>query len=118
MIPPIDDSANILLLIGRDLLRAHHILDQIRGTSSQPYAQQLPLGWVIIGEACLDGMHTPSSIDVMKTMICSQSEETPVGFLYLVIRKYIFQSVWRTIQYSNAQVRTIDHRCQSKIELS
>lgn len=80
LIPPIDDSANILLLIGRDLLRAHHVLDQIRGTSSQPYAQQLPLGWVIIGEACLDGMHTPSSIDVMKTMICSQSEETPVGF--------------------------------------
>lgn len=74
-----DDSANISLLIGRDLLRAHHVLDQIRGTSSQPYAQQLPLGWVIIGEACQDGMHTPTSIDVMKTIICSHTEETSVG---------------------------------------
>lgn len=82
LILPMDDSANISLLIGRDLLRAHHVLYQVRGTSPQPYAQQLPLRWVIIGEACLDGMHTPSSIDVMKPMICSQSEQTPVGFFY------------------------------------
>ncbi|XP_062602420.1 uncharacterized protein LOC134264140 [Saccostrea cucullata] len=77
-IPPMDHTANISLLIGRDLLGAHYVLDQIRGDPSQPYAQRLPLGWVVIGETCLDGIHTPKSVDVMKTM-CSNSEQPSQG---------------------------------------
>ncbi|XP_056001793.1 uncharacterized protein LOC130048768 [Ostrea edulis] len=80
-IPPIDNAANISLLIGRDLLSAQHVLEQIRGDPSQPYAQRLSLGWVIIGETCLDGIHTPKSADVMKTMLCSTSEQPSIGIL-------------------------------------
>ncbi|XP_062571182.1 uncharacterized protein LOC134233215 [Saccostrea cucullata] len=77
-IPPMDHTANISLLIGRDLLGAHYVLDQIRGDPSQPYAQRLPLAWVVIGETCLDGIHTPKSVDVMKTM-CSNSIQPSQG---------------------------------------
>jgi hypothetical protein len=52
-IPPMDDSAEILLLIGRDLLEAHHIFDQRVGPRKSPFAQKLRLGWVIVGEACI-----------------------------------------------------------------
>ncbi|XP_050419153.2 uncharacterized protein LOC126832434 [Patella vulgata] len=66
-IPPVDDLVNIQLLIGRDLIEAHHVLDQRIGPRNSPYAQQLPLGWVIIGEACLGNIHKPEVINVNKT---------------------------------------------------
>ncbi len=53
-IPAIEEDAEILLLIGRDLTRVHHVLDQCLGPVNLPYAQKLPLGWVIVGEACLE----------------------------------------------------------------
>ena len=43
-IQPLDDSCQILLLIGRDLPVAHHVLDQKVGSDRDPYAQQLKLG--------------------------------------------------------------------------
>ncbi|XP_062618752.1 uncharacterized protein LOC134280361 [Saccostrea cucullata] len=49
-IPPLDQDAEITLLVGRDLLPAHHILDQRLGDSDSPFAQRLHLGWVVIGE--------------------------------------------------------------------
>lgn len=64
-IPPLND-APILLLLGRDLVEAHHVIDQRVGKSS-PYAQKLPLGWALIGEACLDKVHVPDDICVKKT---------------------------------------------------
>jgi hypothetical protein len=48
IIQPLDDSCQILLLIGRDLPVAHHVLDQKVGSDRDPYAQQLKLGWVIV----------------------------------------------------------------------
>ncbi|KAK3087380.1 hypothetical protein FSP39_005210 [Pinctada imbricata] len=77
-IPDLDGSVNILLLIGRDLLSAHYVLDQKRGTTEQPYAQLLPLGWVIIGETCLDGRHVPTSVDVMKTALYESSTKPSI----------------------------------------
>ncbi|XP_062585367.1 uncharacterized protein LOC134247040 [Saccostrea cucullata] len=53
-IPEIDESVNIELLIGRDLITAHHVLDQRIGTDVLPFGQKLPLGWVIIGNVCLE----------------------------------------------------------------
>ena len=44
-IQPLDDSCQILFLIGRDLPVAHHVLDQKVGSNRDPYAQQLKLGW-------------------------------------------------------------------------
>ncbi|XP_033728036.1 uncharacterized protein LOC117317344 [Pecten maximus] len=67
-IHPLDSSADILLLIGRDLLPAHHVLDQRLGDCpSTPYAQKLRLGWVVVGETCLGVVHRPEKISVLKT---------------------------------------------------
>ena len=68
-IPPLDTEAKIQLLIGRDLLEAHHVLDQLIGPRNLPYAQKLGLGWVIIGEACLNKVHIPQIVNVNKTCL-------------------------------------------------
>lgn len=64
-IPELDPEAKILLLIGRDLIIAHHVLDQ-RISHDAPYAQKLSLGWTIIGETCLNKAHLPATISVNK----------------------------------------------------
>ncbi|XP_071145072.1 uncharacterized protein [Mytilus edulis] len=68
-IPPIEENCQILLLIGRDLLEAHHVLDQRIGPSRTPYAQQLKLGWVVIGETCINKQHVPLELNVKITNI-------------------------------------------------
>ncbi|XP_013421679.1 uncharacterized protein LOC106181750 isoform X2 [Lingula anatina] len=58
-IPPLDTTAQIGLLIGRDVLEAHHVQQQIVGPRNSPFAQKLPLGWVVVGEVCLGQFHRP-----------------------------------------------------------
>ena len=67
-IPHLNPQANISLLIGRDLIPAHYILDQKIGKPFELYAQKLTLGWVMVGESCLNGAHLPD-ITAMKTFI-------------------------------------------------
>lgn len=67
-IPELDPQAKILLLIGRDLIIAHHVLDQ-RISHDAPYAQKLSLGWTIIGETCLNKAHLPATISVNKVYL-------------------------------------------------
>ncbi|XP_014677582.1 PREDICTED: uncharacterized protein LOC106817433 [Priapulus caudatus] len=55
----LEQDTQILLLIGRDLTEAHHVLDQRIGPKGSPYAQRLSLGWVIVGETCLGRVHRP-----------------------------------------------------------
>nr|XP_027238609.1 uncharacterized protein LOC113829610 [Penaeus vannamei] len=40
-ISPLDDQAQIQLLIGRDLPEAHHVLDQVTGPPGTPFAQKM-----------------------------------------------------------------------------
>lgn len=68
-IPPLDPSADILLLIGRNLLRVHKVREQINGRDNDPFAQKLDLGWVIIGDVCLGNAHKPSKVNVLKTYV-------------------------------------------------
>ncbi|XP_071161241.1 uncharacterized protein [Mytilus edulis] len=68
-IPPIEENCQILLLIGRDLIEAHHVLDQRIGPPRTPYAQQLKLGWVVIGETCINKQHVPLELNVKITNI-------------------------------------------------
>ncbi|XP_061170947.1 uncharacterized protein LOC133180435 [Saccostrea echinata] len=75
-IPPVDPNAEILLLIGRDITKAHHVLDQRIGLGNQPYAQKLSLGWTIIGETCLGKTHKPDVINVMKTCVLPDGRPT------------------------------------------
>lgn len=68
-IPALDQSAQILLLIGRDVIQAHKVLDQRNGPPNAPFAQKLALGWVIIGNVCLGGAHKPVRANIFKTNI-------------------------------------------------
>ncbi|KAL1267084.1 hypothetical protein QQF64_002759 [Cirrhinus molitorella] len=68
-IPPIDPNAEILLLLGRDIIRAHKVRRQLNGPHDAPYAQKLDLGWVIVGNVCLGKCHKPSTVNCMRTHI-------------------------------------------------
>ena len=75
-IPELDREADILLLIGRDLIDVHHILDQKTGPPGSPYAQRLGLGWVVTGEVCLGKVHQPESVITNKTYLISKDRES------------------------------------------
>ncbi|KAM4591910.1 uncharacterized protein PAE49_019480 [Odontesthes bonariensis] len=68
-IPPLDPEAQIVLLLGRDVLQVHKVRDQHNGPNNAPYAQRLDLGWVIIGEACLGAAHKPKDVNVYRTHV-------------------------------------------------
>ena len=68
-IPPLDPAAEILLLLGRDILRVHKARKLINGPHDAPYAQKLDLGWVIIGDVCLGRAHRPIEVTSMKTHV-------------------------------------------------
>ena len=70
-IPPMNNEAEILLLIGRDLIESHHVLDQRLGPSRTPHAQRLSLGCDIIGEPCLGTVHT---VDLCIVSVIHQRE--------------------------------------------
>ena len=59
-IPELDPDAQILLLLGRDIIRVHKVREQVNGPHSAPFAQRLDLGWVVVGEVCLGNAHKPS----------------------------------------------------------
>jgi hypothetical protein len=58
-----------LLFIGRDLMEAHHVLDQRFGPWNIPYPQRLRLGWVIAGESFLNRTHKPDVVNGNKVNI-------------------------------------------------
>jgi hypothetical protein len=68
-IPKIDEVVRIELLIGRDLIAAHHVLDQKVGGDGLPFGQRLPLGWVIIGSVCVGKTHQSETVGVLKTSV-------------------------------------------------
>lgn len=68
-IPPLDPDADILLLLERDIIRAHKVRDQYNGPLNAPHAQRLDLGWVIVGEVCIGGAHNTTTVSAMKTCI-------------------------------------------------
>ena len=70
-VPELDQNTNIELLIGRDLISAHHVLDQRVGGDGLPFGQKLPLGWVIIGNVCLGRVHQPEIVSAYKTSVLS-----------------------------------------------
>ncbi|KAL4006299.1 tumor suppressor p53-binding protein 1 [Sarotherodon galilaeus] len=69
LIPPLDPNADILLLLGRDMLRVHKVREQINGPDDAPFAQRLDMGWVVVGDVCLDGVHRPPHVNSYKTFI-------------------------------------------------
>lgn len=51
-IPELNTEAKIQLLIGRDIPEAQHVHKQIVGPKGTPFAQELSLEWVIVGDIC------------------------------------------------------------------
>lgn len=68
-IPPLDSRAQILLLLGRDILSIHKTRKQINGPDDAPFTQRLDLGWVVIGNVCLSTAHRLSSVTSLKTCV-------------------------------------------------
>ena len=75
-IPPLNRDAQILLLIGRDLIDAHIVHEQRTGPPNTPFAQRLSLGWVVVGSVCLGRYHSPSSVNVCKTTVLTEHRES------------------------------------------
>ncbi|XP_064461872.1 uncharacterized protein LOC135372079 [Ornithodoros turicata] len=69
LLQPLEDDAAILLLLGRDILQVHKVRQQVNGSSNAPYAQRLDLGWVIVGDICINGIRKPTSINVFRTTL-------------------------------------------------
>jgi len=67
-IPKLDPDAQILILLGRDMIRVHKVRQHINGPHNAPFAQRLDLGWVIVGDVCIDKAHKPM-VSVFKTNI-------------------------------------------------
>lgn len=68
-IPQLDLNAQILLLLGRYILRVHKLREQISGPHDTAYAQKLDFVWVIVCDVCLDSTHRPSEVTSIKIYI-------------------------------------------------
>ncbi|KAM4032594.1 uncharacterized protein ACNLHF_019812 [Anomaloglossus baeobatrachus] len=75
-IPPLDHSAKILILIGRDILQLHKVRQHINGPHDAPFAQRYDLGWVIIGNICVGKMKSPDAISSYKTHVLPNGRGT------------------------------------------
>lgn len=73
---PLDCEAEILLLVGRDAIDAHHVLDQVLGPSNSPFAQRLTLGWAILGDMCIGRNHSPDKVNSCKTYLLTDGRAT------------------------------------------
>lgn len=72
-IPPLDETANIHLLIGRDAPELLKVREFRNGPKGTPRAQRLSLGWTIIGQMCLDLAGGPAHVLVRRTSLLPAS---------------------------------------------
>ena len=54
IMPEIEPDAEMGLLIGRDIPQLHKVLDTINGPPDSPWGESLEIGWVVMGDMCLD----------------------------------------------------------------
>ncbi|XP_061891197.1 uncharacterized protein LOC133641474 isoform X1 [Entelurus aequoreus] len=76
LIPELDPNASIMLLLGRDIISVHKVRKQVDGPRDGPYAQKLDLGWVIVGNVCLGGVHKPTTVNNFNTITIEQRRPT------------------------------------------
>lgn len=86
-IPELNTEARIQLLIGRDIPEAHHVHKQIVGPKGTPFAQELSLCWVIVGDICLCKMHKPNTVNANRTHVVTVEER----YLNLVKTDCLFE---------------------------
>ena len=61
-IPPLDETAKVHLLIGRDAPELLKVRESRNGLRGAPWGQRLVLGWTISGQVCLDFPSGPAHI--------------------------------------------------------
>ena len=76
LIPELDPNAQILMLLGRDIIRVHKVHKQISGPNNAPYAQKLDLGWVIVGNVCLVVVHKTITVNAFYTNTTERGRPT------------------------------------------
>lgn len=77
-IPPLDDTANIHLLIGRDAPKLLKVREFRNGPKGTPWAQRLSLGWTIIAQMCLDLAGGPALVLVCRTSLLRRQQHQPI----------------------------------------
>lgn len=72
-IPPIDESAGLHILLGRDASELLKVRAFKNGPKGAPWAQKLLLGWTITGQMCLNYLNGPVHIEARRTSTTSSS---------------------------------------------
>lgn len=78
-IPPLDDAADVHLLIGRDAPELLKVRESRNGPSGAPWAQRLALGWTISGQLCLDFPSGPAHVLTRLTSLSTDSRRKQEG---------------------------------------
>ena len=68
-IPELDPEAEILPLVGRDAPPLHKIHDSRNGPRNAPWAQRLDLGWVVLGNVCMDDAYKATEVSSYRTQV-------------------------------------------------
>lgn len=107
-IPHVEENVSIQMLIGRDLQEVHYVHEQIIGPSG-PYAQQLSLGWVVIGETCTG--NTPH-VTVMKTHLRQDGRQSifPACESKFVLEEDIDMDIFVCSQEDNQRGLSVEDR--------
>ena len=110
-IPALDDSAEIWLLLGRDILQVHKVRQQYNGPPRAPFAQKHDLGWVIVGDVCLSGAHSPRTVNTFKTCFMENGRPSCMDPCLNVVKvkEDLSQSFKQDSTWSCAMVRQEDH---------
>ena len=78
-IPPLDDTADVHLLIGRDAPELLKVRESRNGPSGAPWAQRLALGWTISGQLCLDFPSGPAHVLTRLTSLSTDTRRRQEG---------------------------------------
>lgn len=78
-IPPLDDTADVHLLIGRDAPELLKVRESRNGPSGAPWAQRLALGWTISGQLCLDFPSGPAHVLTRLTSLSTDTRRRREG---------------------------------------
>ncbi|KAK3753684.1 hypothetical protein QZH41_013130 [Actinostola sp. cb2023] len=68
-IPPLDNQADVQLLIGRDVPELLKVRAFKNGPKGAPWAQKLDLGWTISGQVCLNRIGGPVHVFTKHTAV-------------------------------------------------
>ncbi|KAK3752635.1 hypothetical protein QZH41_000499 [Actinostola sp. cb2023] len=68
-IPPLDNQADVQLLIGRDAPELLKVRAFKNGPKGAPWAQKLDLGWTITGQVCLNRIGGPVHVSTKHTAV-------------------------------------------------